>query len=66
MAAANVLQHVKSLLMCSLEQKAVGFSVLFIMDSTATAEKKKRKGQGNADSRPTKGCTYVRGNLHVV
>lgn len=45
MAAANVLQHVKSLLMCSLEQKAVGFSVLFIMDSTATAEKKRGKGR---------------------
>lgn len=46
MAAANVLQHVKSLITCWLEQKAVGFSVLFIMYSTAMAEKKKKKRAG--------------------
>lgn len=61
--------HLNSLLMCSIEQKAAGFSALFhyiYVYSTATAEEKKRKGQGNADSQPAKRCTYVRGNLHVI
>lgn len=31
--------HLNSLLMCSLEQKAVGFSVLFIMYNAAITEK---------------------------
>lgn len=41
---ANMLQymhcsHLNSLLMCSLEQKAVGFLVLFIMYNAAITEK---------------------------